>query len=70
MSIFDCSRMNSVRKNNEIVYLLLKEIIHEAIVVITILTDIINYENNKKRKRKYSMIERMPDQISHRDRLF
>lgn len=71
-NLYTVVKMNSVRNNNKIVYLLLEEIIHEAIVVIVVLCDIINNENPKKRKRgiRYSMIGRMPDQISHRDRLF
>ncbi|KAL8497672.1 hypothetical protein ACS0TY_021127 [Phlomoides rotata] len=62
---------NPVGKNNDAVYLLLEEIIHQTIVFICMFIHHLEETRGSKRKRgyKYSMIERMPNQIRELNRL-
>ncbi|KAL8537398.1 hypothetical protein ACS0TY_012514 [Phlomoides rotata] len=62
--------MNVVGKNNDAVYLLLEEIIHQTIVFICMFIHHLEETRGSKRKHgyKYSMIERMP-QIRELNRL-
>ncbi|KAL8488703.1 hypothetical protein ACS0TY_024842 [Phlomoides rotata] len=63
--------MFSVRSNNEIVYLLLEEIIHDTLVICTIILELIYNTSGQKRKcgHEYSMIDRIPDQVKEMNRL-
>ncbi|KAL8546946.1 hypothetical protein ACS0TY_006599 [Phlomoides rotata] len=63
--------MNVAGKNNDAVYLLLEEIIHQTIVFICMFIHHLEETRGSKRKRgyKYSLIERMPNQIRELNRL-
>lgn len=57
--------MSSVRKNNEVVYLLLDEIMLYTIIVVSSIIEIVrmNKHRNRRRARRYNMIGRILGQI-------
>ncbi|KAL8486519.1 hypothetical protein ACS0TY_023273 [Phlomoides rotata] len=57
--------MNSIRKETEVVYLLLEEIMQLTFIVISLFIELMNKKKQRKDRRasRYSMIERIPEQI-------
>lgn len=62
--------MSSMRQENAVVYLFLKEIIHQSTVIISCVIEYINKKEQRKRLRSsiFSIIDRIPYQVTEMER--